>query len=151
VRDSENHRRNAVWEAIVEDTVVHKLPKAERDTAIDNMILEHRTYAQMVGMSSLAELAMEWSGMTEAEYINEEIIPFAESGVKQDLTLRAIASAEGFSISNADYRAGVTRFTEEFDYESESAFIEANGEDMIRIALLADKVMNFIVDNAIAK
>ena len=146
---AEDDKTSAIWTQIMENSTIHRLPQSELEAAILRELDEQAQFAQWFGMD-LPTLAAEWFNMSYADFLEFEIRPRAENAVSRDLVVRAIAFAEGISISNAEIDAGAERFAEEFGFDSAAEFIEINGRDTIRLQLMVEKVIELIKANAVA-
>lgn len=76
---------------------------------------------------------------------------YADNMASQAVVFQAIAKAEGLTVTDEEYREGADSYFESMgsDYENKEAFEKEMGE-LIRESLLYDKVMQFVVDQAVA-
>ena len=61
----------------------------------------------------------------------------------------AIAKAENLEVSDDEYDASVERYTRSFGFESSEELISQYGKDLIRKQALYDKVLDFLLENAV--
>jgi len=139
-----------IWNQIIDNATVHKLPAQEIEFRIERAMMEFSWYAMMYGLD-LEDLVDRVTGMTLDEFTDSEVRPGAMSDVKQDLVLRAVAAQEGIAMSEAEFNEQVTRLIEELGFDDEEHFFEVNGEEAVRIALLADKVIEFLMEHAVVR
>jgi len=145
-----SQERGIVWDQIMQGATVHKYPENEINARFDMAMQEIEFYAAMqnVELEELVELAI---GISLEEFVETQIKPGIIAEVGQDLVLRAIAAQEGISITDEEFYEGVRGFIENFNFPGdEGEFIEMHGELTIRIALLADIVIDFIMENSVA-
>ncbi|MBQ4064571.1 MAG: hypothetical protein IJD10_00575, partial [Clostridia bacterium] len=74
---------------------------------------------------------------------------YAESSIKSDMALYAIAAAEGITVSDEEYAAGLKRYFEltgaELGLSDEAALEQYYGKEMIRQSVLWDEVSAFLL------
>ena len=149
--EAENDAKYQVWSAIFRNSTVLRYPNAEVNFRVDRAMMEFNYYAEVYGMPVEDLIYQMTEGMSYDDFIEYEMRPGAIEDVGQDLVLRAIGAKEGLSITDAEFQAGVNRLVNEYGYESEEQFLEINGENAVRIALLSDKVIELLMANAIAE
>ena len=72
--------------------------------------------------------------------------------VKQQLAAYAIASAEGYTISDEEFDKVSKEYAAASGYSDEvESYVKAVGEDMIRDQMVMDFAINFVTENAKAK
>lgn len=69
--------------------------------------------------------------------------------MQQELLLKAVAEAEGIEISDEDYAAGCEEYRKTTGFETVEELIAYYGEDQIRISVLQNKVLDFLMEHAI--
>jgi trigger factor len=139
--------KSQVWNQIIDNATVHKLPAQEIEFRIERAMMEFSWYAMIYGLD-LEDLIDQVTGMTLDEFTDSEVRPGAMSDVKHDLVLRAVAAQEGIALTEAEFNEQVARLIEDLGFDDEEHFFEVNGEDAVRIALLADKVIEFLMEHA---
>jgi len=149
--EAENDAKYQVWSAIFRNSTVLRYPNAEINFRIDRAMMEFNYYAEVYGMPVEDLIYQMTEGMSYDYFIENEMRPGAIEDVGQDLVLRAIGAKEGLTITDAEFQAGVDRLVYEYGYENEEQFLEINGENAVRIALLSDKVIELLMANAIAE
>ena len=150
-QSAEDEAKYAVWSQIFQSSTVLKYPSAEVDFRVERAMMEFYYYSEMYGMDVADLIYQMTEGMSYDDFINNEIRPGAITDVGQDLVLRAIGAKEGLNVSDEELQAGVTRLVIEYGYESEEQFLEINGENAVRVALLSDKVIELLMANAIPR
>ena len=148
--EAENAMKGQVWMTIVGNAVIHKYPQDEVDFREERAMMEFYYYASTYNIE-ISEFISQVSSKTLEDFKESEIIPGALNDVKQDLVLRAIAAKEGISVADAEFDDAVKKFIDEYRYENEEAFLTLNGENATRIAILSDKVIDFVMSLAVKR
>ena len=73
---------------------------------------------------------------------------YAYDVVKNSMIINEIAAKEGLELTDEEYNTKVVEYATDYGYEDATAFEEAMGKDIVRDAIQADVVMEFIIDNA---
>ena len=71
----------------------------------------------------------------------------AEEMTKQNAVIRAIAGAEMITVEDGEKES----MAEEFGYDSVDAMVENAGQETVENYILANKVIDFLTDNAVAE
>jgi trigger factor len=149
-QEADDTIKHQVWNTIVSNASFIKYPKGEVEYRIDRGLLEFKYHADMYDIE-LSDFIAQVFGMPFKDFINNEIMPAALIDVGYDLVLRAIAANEGITITDAELYAGIKEFVADFDYSSEEAFVDFIGENAVRLALLSEKVIDFVMLHAIER
>ncbi|MCL2392899.1 MAG: trigger factor [Oscillospiraceae bacterium] len=150
VHVAENTERSQVWREVISNVTIHKHPEHEIERRVSDALEEYSLFAMMNGME-LEDMIEMFTGMSLEEFIEAEIRVGAIDAVEQDLILRAIAVQEGIVVSEDEFDEAVAQFVEDFGFDDAEQFLEINGEDTVRFAILADKIINFIMEYAVAR
>ena len=148
--NAENNNRSQVWMEIVRNATIHKYPIDEIEFRTSRGLVEFQYVAATHGMD-LDELIYQLTGMPTDEFIDFEVRPGAFHDVMQDLVLRAVAAAEGITLSDEEFEDGVNRLVSDFGFESREALFAMSGEYAVRIAILSEKVIDFVMAHAVAR
>ena len=68
---------------------------------------------------------------------------------KNAMIMDAIAKQENITVSEEEYNADVEKLASYYGYEDVATFEEDNGKDLIIQTMLSEKVMTFIIENAV--
>lgn len=105
-------------------------------------------YGSMYGFD--AETAIQYIlGFESIEAFEEEMGNYAYDIVKNEMIIKEIAAMEGIELTEELYNEKVTEYAANYGYEDVASFVENYGEDVVRKSLLAELVMEFIIDNAV--
>lgn len=88
------------------------------------------------------------NGMTEEDF-NNTAKTSAESMAKQEMIIKAIIEAEKLELSEEEYKEGVTKLAGEYGFATDEEFLAVATEDEIRESLLWEKVVDFVVAEAV--
>ena len=87
-------------------------------------------------------------GMSDEEF-RVSLAEMARDSLKQEMILLAIAEAEGMTISEEEYEAGLQEYADTYGFPTMEEFEAQYGREVIEDALLFDKVQDFIRENAV--
>ena len=90
---------------------------------------------------------LEDQDMTEDEF-KEQRKEYAQNVSKQILVVKAIADAEGFSTEDDDYQTALEKYETEYSM-TEDELYEKYGESNVYFNIMADRVAEVVVNNAI--
>lgn len=101
----------------------------------------YRSYAELFGtdLDSIYE---------QLDMTDEDIESDIQATLARTLIVNTIIEKEQFSLSDADYEAGIAYYMKKNDYESKDDFMKDYGEEEIRQQLLEDQVLNYLVAKA---
>lgn len=129
----------AIWEALVDNCVVKDYPADELEEMTTNITNQYSMYAAYSGVE-VEEFVQQAFGITIDE--------MAKTIICQQYAIELIIEEEKLELTAEEYEEGLTELATQYGYETDVAgFEEANGEDVIKEALLQEKVMDFLVDN----
>lgn len=116
------------------------------------LIAEYKSYAEYYGSYyglDTETAIMYVLGFESVEAFEEEMGEYAYEVEKNSMIINAIAEKENIAVTDEDYSATVAEMAEYYGYEDVAAFEEANGKDLIMDSILSEKVMDFIIANAV--
>lgn len=89
-------------------------------------------------------------GLTEEDF-NAEVVLLCQQNLQQELYLKAIAESEGIVADDAAYEECLENYMTIYGegYETKEEFVTAYGEDLIRISVLQELVLDFLTENAV--
>jgi len=116
------------------------------------LIAEYTSYAEYYGSYyglDTETAIMYFLGFESMEAFEEEMGNYAYEVEKNSMIINEIAAKENIEVTDADYDEKVGEMAEYYGYEDVAAFEEANGKDLIMDSILSEKVMDFIIENAV--
>ncbi|MEG2297531.1 MAG: trigger factor [Clostridium sp.] len=137
----ESQRNFDILDAIIAKSEI-VCATADVDKEYDTQIQMYTSQASMYGMD-LAGLASAY-GMDEAGFKNE-IRTMAKEAAKQRMVFDEIGKKEKITVNDAD----LTELAKQNKYDDSAALIEAYGEEEVNDAAMSQKIMDFLVANAV--
>lgn len=126
---------------------INDYPQEMVDFGMNNMETYYKSMAEAYEME-FADFLSTFLGMTEDEF-SEQAEEAVKQNLQQELYLKAISEAEGLEVSDEDYAAGCEEYAQQYGYSTADELVAAYGEDTIRVSLLQEKVLDFLLDNAV--
>lgn len=112
------------------------------------MLLDNfKQTAASAGME-FTDFIQNYYGMTEEQF-NSEVEVAAKSSTNQAMALALIAQKEGIEVTDEELEKSIQENYANFGYESAEAYKETGLSEDYRDYLTTDKVLNFIIDNAV--
>lgn len=139
---SENQMKSELWTQILDTTKVTVSQSAVEEYAKEL----YDGYVKEAERNSMdIETYISYYGV-DLESFKKDMNVMAQGELKTASICRAIADAEGLVITDEDRQ----ELAEQTGYESVEAMIEMNGEFMVDNYILSEKVIQFVVENAVA-
>lgn len=138
-----NQEEAEVFLKVVEDSEVN-LTEEEIQATYDEQYAMYEEQATMYGMD-MEELVSLYG--IDLETFQSQLMLQAEEAAKQTAVVQAIAAAENISVNDEDRQALV----DEFGFESIEDMNEKTDEELADEYLLSQKVIDFLVENAVAQ
>ncbi|MCI6767297.1 hypothetical protein [Porcincola intestinalis] len=121
---------------------VDKYPQELLDYVTGSLSSTYKQYADMYGMDFGTFLST-YLGMDEKAF-SDAVKKAAETTLKQELLLSAIAEKEQITVSDEDYQKGLSDYASRYGYASTDALLADFDEATIRVSLLMDKTLDFL-------
>ena len=149
-------RTTAAWEAAKANAIFSGYPEREMNNYVNKAIASYTYMAKNYYGVTLSEFLDGLYGITEEDF-RADLEEEAKLAVEDLLLVKAIAKAEGITISDEEYEAGKLAYIADMGYADEAAFKEKYGksfdeyygEDYLQDSLLATKVEEFVVNAAV--
>ena len=122
---------------------IKEYPQEMVDYGVANMDSYYRGMAEQYSME-FEEFLSSFMGMTEEDF-SEQVVLATQQNLQQEMYLKAIAESEGIEVTDED----LAEAAKEFGFETVEEFIAAYGEDVVRISVLQDKTLDFLLENAV--
>lgn len=147
---------NAYYEQVTEQLMasseVLEYNEAEVILQKEQLIAEYTSYAEYYGSYyglDTETAIMYFLGFESTAAFEESMGDYARDVVKNAMIIKAIAKAEGLELTKKEYKEKALEYAPNYGYEDVKSFEEAYGKDVIEESILAEKVMLFIIDNAV--
>lgn len=139
-----------IIQTAIDNTTFKNLEQKEYDAEETDMRAYYTSVASQYGVD-LKTYILYFFGMSEEQF-NTEIKKAAEFNVKQRLMLDEVVKAEKLEITDEEYTDKVTEYTEQNNYKTVEEFEEAyKGKENVKIALLREKALDFVINAAVVK
>lgn len=143
----DNIIKNELMRQVAESSKINDYPQEMVDFGVASMEANYKQEAEKYEME-FADFLSVCFGMTEEQF-REQAAEYTKQLMQQELILKAIAETEGIEVSDEEYAAGCERYLDGEGYETVEELEAAYGESVIRISLLQEKTLDFLVDNAV--
>jgi len=149
LKEKEQEQSLAVWEAFCADVKVIAYPETETDAYRSDYANYYQGLANSVGMP-FAQFLEEYMEMSVVEF-EEEAFRYAREMVKNDMIFTQLIRQLELKLSYEEYQLGLEAYyVEEKDkFSSLEEFVQYYTESQIRENLIRDKVLHYLVENAI--
>lgn len=139
--------RSDITNAIMANCIFKDPPEKMVDRYYDMLVDGMTQQALLYGMD-LATYMYNNYFMTESVY-TEAFMESATTSAQQYIMFQAIADAEGLNMSDEELNQAMEENAAEFGYASVEEFKEQVEKETFREYMLADKVVEFLVENAV--
>ena len=139
-----NLRTNFVWNYVSENATVSEVPKSLIEHQEKAMIAYYKNSAQQYGMT-LEDFLKNMLQMESTDALLEQEAASLEQAARQSLILQAIAEDAKLEI---DDDAVAKYYKEEMGVDDYSMYSELLGMPYIRMVLLGQDAMNYLITNA---
>lgn len=144
--ESETQMKSELLSQILSSSEVTGYPQELIDYVVGNLKSYYKGLASLSSMEYEDYLDQQL-GMTEEEFV-VQAAEYAKEDLQQELILKAIAEQEGIEVSDEEYTADCEDLAAKNNYDSAEALISTYGEGEIRIALLQEKVLSYLLEKA---
>lgn len=136
-----------VVEKIVENAQMD-VPDAMADTQARDMVDRYGQQLQSSGLNLQMYLSM--TGMSYEDFV-EQMKPQALKNIQNRIVLRAVAKEEGIEVSDEEMDKEYQRLADTYNMELDKIkeILPEEQKDSIRDDILANKALDFVVDNAV--
>lgn len=142
---AEAELRDNAWNAVLENAEIKKYPEKrleEKQKTIEEQF--KKLIEQSYGLSY--EDYLKQSGQSEDDF-KKQVKEMSKESLKPALVAELIAKEEGLEISDKEMKKEMKTFAKENGYPDVDTLVELNGEDMVKEAILQNKVMEWAADN----
>lgn len=136
-----------VIQALIADTEF-AYDEGELENLKNAAVREYENYASYYEMELSEFLSYFMNGMTEEQF-KQQAEELARFQLENQLVIRAVAEAEGISLTEEEYQEGLANLATQFQAESPEAFQEQHGRELIEESLIYDKTIDFLAEQAV--
>lgn len=136
-----------VQSALLEQSEIKEYPEG----AVDEQVSQATDYYTWIAGLYGIELSdyVETYLQTTMDDFNTQLENAAKQTVQLDEALKLIAEREDISLTEEEYQDKFSEYAESAGADDVDAYVEQNGEDVLRDAALRDRVLDYLVDNCI--
>lgn len=142
----DNQKLTQIWAIVQETTTISGYPKEKVEEYANDMKSYYEGMASMYG-TDLATL-LSTSGMTE-ETFNQQCQEYGQEECAKYMILEMIAKAENITVSEEEFNEEIDKAVKESGMEKETLLEYYGGEELVRENLLYNKVLEFLLENAV--
>lgn len=146
---AEQQAENDIYNQVMENCSVSGYDEAEVDSLIDkefNSFKETAKSYESYGYSYEDVLSM--NGYTSEDELKEGITEYVKNYLKQKMVLYCIADKENIKVTTEEVDERVKEYMETYSVDSTDEVYDYFGDDYFEVSLLAEKVMDFLKENA---
>ncbi len=136
------------WEAVMDGSEVIQYPEEIVNIYLENAIASYQSQADYYGFASLEEMLMQYYGMSLDEF-NTEMKYYAQAACHEEMVLMLVAKEAGIVLMSDEYQAGALVIAVEAGLYSVEVLEEYYGKDAIYNSLVYEKVLDYLVANAV--
>ena len=136
---AEAELRDNAWNAVLENAEIKKYPEKrleEKQKTIEEQF--KKLIEQSYGLSY--EDYLKQSGQSEDDF-KKQVKEMSKESLKPALVAELIAKEEGLEISDKEMKKEMKTFAKENGYPDVDTLVELNGEDMVKEAILQNKIL----------
>jgi trigger factor len=150
--EAKNNERRQVFSEVLNTVVFHKIPISEVEQR-EVMTMEQFIYeAEFYNIELEEMVAIMTDGLSIQEFLDFQVRPHVVGDVQMDLVIRSIAAQEGITITQTEVSEEIDRIVREIDfYESVEHFMRFNTITTVMVSMLADRVIEVLMDNAVPR
>lgn len=139
ISTNQNNQKKELLAAVMKNATILQYPEGAIDKQIAEINDKYKTYATLQNIT-VEEYIQKYYGDTVEAY--------AEELVNEELVLNAIQKAEKITVSDSYYKEKLPEFAEKYAAMKAEDFEASYGKDTIKKAMLWDKTIQFLLDNA---
>ncbi|WP_343208348.1 trigger factor [Anaerolentibacter hominis] len=143
-----NTDKEAVWSQVIASASVKQYPEDKMTAYKEEITTYYKSMADYYGMEFADFLSSQMS--MDEETFNQQAQAYAESLCMEDLVVNLISETENLALTDEDMAAGYARFEEDYGMAEEEVNEYFGTEDAFRTELLYEKVVNFVLENAVS-
>ncbi len=132
---------------VANNSEIKEYPQEMVDYGMSNMDSYYRSMAEQYSME-FAEFLEAYMGMTEEEF-EAQAEDAVKQNLQQELYLKAIAETEGLEVTDEEMAEQGAEYAAQYGYETVEELNAAYGESTVRVSIMQDKVLDFLLENAV--
>ena len=146
--DAQAAKENDVWDAVIANATLIKLPEKEYNEAYDQYVEYYSQYAAYYGVTLEEYVGIYGYTLEEFEQMGKEA---ASTQVFNTMVMYAVARAEGFDkLDESVYDEKAEPYVDYYGYTDVAEMRETLGAGVIKEMALSELVIELVVENAVA-
>ena len=137
---------DSVWAQAMENLKINKIPDREYKFFEDYAREDYESYAASYGVT-LDDLIKQ-SGLTNEQF-EQQIASYAKGYAEFYLANVAIARNQDIEITDKEYATGLENYAKQNNYSSAKEAENSIDTEIFKLSLLSEKVLNYLVENAV--
>lgn len=147
--NDESSNKAAVMQQVVDNATINEYPTQEVENLISDTISNVEEYAKSSNMDLASYVSINYGFANEEEF-RQYISGITEDYIKEKIVVCAIAKAENIKVSEDEIKEYKKKMMDSYGMTDEDDFAEIYSDEDIMYYTLADKVANFVVENAVS-
>ncbi len=142
----ERYNKSAVMQVVLENANITEYPEQEMQELFDSTLSDVQAEADQYGYD-LATYVSARYGYAEDDF-REYVSSLVEDFMREKIVVCAVAKAEGITVTKDEIKAYKAEMMESSNITDEDEFDKRFSEEDITYYTIADKVVNFLLENA---
>ena len=142
-----SQKKSSVWATVSENATIESYPEQEVEDYANRMIQYYKDMVAQMGME-FSDYLQNYMGITEETFASQAQLE-AEGWVGNYLLARAIAKEEGITVNDEEYQKNLQDLVDAGQFTSLEAAENVYGENIWKGNFLIEKVVEFVVENAV--
>lgn len=137
--------QNKVMTTAIDNSTIENIPEDEVAQTANDIIAKLKQTASSYNIEFTDYINYAY-GYDDEEKFNEYVTTVCQETVKEKMVVCAVAKAENITVTDADVDAYVNKMAE--DYSTDASTVKSTYKEAdLRYYTLAEKVMNFLIEN----
>ncbi len=148
--EAQQQAQNDVFNKVLENCSISGYDEEESKKLVDEQFEQFKqTAASYESYGYTYEQVLSLNGYDSEEALKDGIAEYVKNYLEQKMVIQCIADKEGIKVSKDEVDEKVKEYMDTYGVESEEEVYNYLGEDYFDMYLLSDKVINFLMDNAV--
>lgn len=147
---AESNAKQDVFEKVVANAEIDGYDEAEVKRLVDEQFTNFQQTAESYQSYGYGyEDVLSMYGYTSEEELKNGLTDYVKDYLDQKMVIYAVADAEGIKATSEETDAKVQEIMDMYQVETKEEVYDYFGEDYFEITVLSDKVMDFLMENAV--
>ena len=147
---AESNAKQDVLKKVVANSEIDGYDESEVKRLVDEQFTNFKQTAESYQSYGYGyEDVLSMYGYTSEEELKKGLTDYVKDYLDQKMVIYAVADAEGIKATSEEVDAKVKEIMDMYQVETEKEVYDYYGEDYFEVTVLSDKVMSFLMDNAV--